>query len=25
VDEVDNRVLRVNEFSAPGLQEVVFT
>ena len=24
VDEVDNRVLRVNEFSAPGLQEVVF-
>jgi hypothetical protein len=25
VDEVDNGVLRVNEFSAPGLQEVVFT
>jgi hypothetical protein len=25
VDEVDNRVLRVNELSAPGLQEVVFT
>jgi hypothetical protein len=24
VDEVDNGVLRVNEFSAPGLQEVVF-
>jgi hypothetical protein len=24
VDEVDNRVLRVNEFSAPGLQVVVF-
>jgi hypothetical protein len=24
VDEVDNRVLRVNEFSAPDLQEVVF-
>jgi hypothetical protein len=24
VDEVDNRVLWVNEFSAPGLQEVVF-
>jgi hypothetical protein len=25
VDEVDNGVLRVNEFSDPGLQEVVFT
>jgi hypothetical protein len=25
VDEVDNGVLRVNEFSAPSLQEVVFT
>jgi hypothetical protein len=24
MNEVDNRVLRVNEFSAPGLQEVVF-
>jgi hypothetical protein len=24
VDEVDNGVLRVNEFSAPSLQEVVF-
>jgi hypothetical protein len=24
MDEVDNGVLRVNEFSAPGLQEVVF-
>jgi hypothetical protein len=24
VDEVDNGVLRVNEFSGPGLQEVVF-
>jgi hypothetical protein len=24
VDEVDKRVLRVNEFSAPDLQEVVF-
>jgi hypothetical protein len=24
VDEVDNGVLRVNKFSAPGLQEVVF-
>jgi hypothetical protein len=24
VDEVDNGVLRVNEFSAPDLQEVVF-
>jgi hypothetical protein len=24
VDEVDNEVLRVNEFSALGLQEVVF-
>jgi hypothetical protein len=24
VDEVDNEVLRVNEFSVPGLQEVVF-
>jgi hypothetical protein len=24
VDEVDNGVLRVNEFSTPGLQEVVF-
>jgi hypothetical protein len=24
VDEVDNGVLRVNELSAPGLQEVVF-
>jgi hypothetical protein len=24
VDEVDNRVLWLNEFSAPGLQEVVF-
>jgi hypothetical protein len=24
MDEVDNGVLRVNEFSAPGLEEVVF-
>jgi hypothetical protein len=24
VDEVDNEVLRVNEFSSPGLQEVAF-
>jgi hypothetical protein len=24
MDEVDNGVLRVNEFSAPGLQEVIF-
>jgi hypothetical protein len=24
VDEVDNGVLRVNKFSAPGLREVVF-
>jgi hypothetical protein len=24
VDDVDNRVLRVNELSAPGLKEVVF-
>jgi hypothetical protein len=24
MDEVDNGVLRVNKFSAPGLQEVVF-
>jgi hypothetical protein len=24
VDEVDNGVLRVNELSAPGLQEVIF-
>jgi hypothetical protein len=24
VDELDNGVLRVNKFSAPGLQEVVF-
>jgi hypothetical protein len=25
MDQVDNGVLRVNKFSAPGLQEVVFT